>query len=94
MTLYKKFSDQFQEMYFSHATAGILASSCQGSVAAMFILESGHGLWQMIQLFVVVVLCMGYNASVLANLKVKIVINLLLGSLFTSGAFILYYVLF
>ena len=89
MTIYNKQLSQFKKDYFAGATTGILVSSCLGSIAAMLILMNGHTVIDMIQLGVVVVVCMWYNASVLAQLKSKFVFNSLIMSILVSTLFII-----
>ncbi|MCM8568741.1 hypothetical protein NE848_05090 [Gramella jeungdoensis] len=84
MKLYARLYQDFEEMYLGYAALAIIASSCWGSIAAMFILMNGHGISNMIQLFLVVAVCMGFNASVIAQLKTKIVFNSLIISLAVS----------
>ena len=75
MKLYQNLLVDFEEGYYPYATAGIIVSSCVGSIAAMMVLMQGHAVVNMIELFLVVVVCMGYNAAVLAQLKPKHVLN-------------------
>ncbi|CAM4158222.1 hypothetical protein [Gillisia hiemivivida] len=89
MTIYQKQLSEFKQDYFAGATTGILVSSCIGSIAAMLILMNGHTVIDMIQLGIVVVVCMWYNASVLAQLKAKFVFNSLIASILVSTSFIL-----
>ncbi len=89
MKLYAKLYKDFQEMYLGYASLAIIASSCLGSVAAMFILMNGHGFANMIQLFLVVTVCMTFNAAVLAQLKTKFVFNSLIISLIMSTILII-----
>ncbi|MGY5851524.1 hypothetical protein [Salegentibacter sp. F14] len=89
MKLYSSLLADFEETPLGYSTIGIIASSCLGSVAAMLILMQGHGFWDMLQLFVVVSVCMGFNAAILAQFKPKILFNALLLSLAVSISFIL-----
>ncbi|SHF75607.1 hypothetical protein SAMN05444483_102277 [Salegentibacter echinorum] len=89
MKLYKNILSDFEKMSLGHSTIGIIASSCLGSVAAMFILESGHSFLYMFELFLVVSVCMGFNAVVLLQLRPKIILNTLILSLVVSTIFIL-----
>lgn len=89
MKLYNNLLADFEEMPMGYSTIGIIASSCLGSVAAMLILMQGHGLLDMLQLFVVVSVCMGFNAVILAQFKPKFIFNSLLLSLAVSAIFIL-----
>lgn len=81
MKLYNLLYEDFEELYLGYSALMIILSSCIASVAAMTILINGHDLVQMIQLFVVVVVAMGYNTAVLAQMKPKFVFNSLLVSL-------------
>lgn len=88
MSFYTKSLADFKENFYAGATTGIIVSSCVGSIAAMLILMNGHGLLNMIELGLVVVVCMWFNASVLAQLKPKFVFNSFLVSIFVSSIFI------
>lgn len=89
MKLYKNLLIDFEEMAMGYSAIGIIASSCVGSIAAMLILMNGHTFLDMLQLFIVVVACMGFNTVILAQFKAKIVFNALLLSLAISSFFIL-----
>ncbi|APG59128.1 hypothetical protein [Christiangramia salexigens] len=84
MSNYQKQLSEFTRDYFAGATTGIILSTGLGSIAAMFILMNGHGIYEMIQLGIIVVVCMWYNASVLAQLKPKFVFNSLIVSVTVS----------
>lgn len=84
MTFYQRSLSEFKRDFYAGATTGILVSSCLGSIAAMLILMGGHNLGHMIELGAVVVVCMWFNASVLAQLKPKFVFNSLIISLAVS----------
>ena len=89
MTIYQKQLSEFTQDFYAGATTGVLVSSCLGSIAAMLILMNGHTAIDMIQLGLVVVVCMWYNASVLAQLKAKFVFNSLITSILLNTTFIL-----
>ncbi|PTX41646.1 hypothetical protein C8P64_3145 [Christiangramia gaetbulicola] len=89
MNIYQKQLSEFSRDYYAGASTGILVSSCLGAIAAMLILMNGHEIAEMIQLGLVVVVCMWFNASVLAQLKSKFVFNSLIISLLVSITFIL-----
>lgn len=90
MKLYNILYKDFEDLYVGYSAIAVILSSCLGSAAALVILMNGHDLTQMIQLFLVVVVCMTYNASVLAQLKPKIVFNSLIISLLVSIILIAY----
>ncbi len=89
MSFYQKQLSEFTRDFYAGASTGIIVSSCMGSIAAMLVLMNGHGLKEMIQLGLIVVVCMWFNASVLAQLKAKFVFNSLIISLLVSTTFIL-----
>ncbi len=89
MNFYQKQLSDFTRDFYAGASTGIILSSCLGSIAAMLVLMNGHALAEMIQLGLIVVVCMWFNASVLAQLKAKFVFNSLIFSLLVSTTFIL-----
>ncbi|UJH90835.1 hypothetical protein LZ575_19210 [Antarcticibacterium sp. 1MA-6-2] len=84
MKLYNALYKDFDDLFVGSSALSIILSSCLGSVAVMLILMNGHSVVQMVQLFFAVVVCMGYNTAVLAQLKHKLVFNSLLVSLAVS----------
>ncbi len=89
---YQKFLKDFEESFYLHATLGIILSSCLGAAAAMMVLMNGHAFPQMFQLFIITCICMGFNTTVLANLKTKIVFNTLVTSILLNTALIIFYI--
>lgn len=89
MKLYRSLYKDFEQMYLGYATVAIILSSCLGSAAAMVVLMNGHDFVQMFQLFLIVVVCMGYNSTVLANLKPKHIFNALVLSIVVSSVLLL-----
>ncbi len=89
MNFYQKQLSDFTRDFYAGASTGIILSSCLGSIAAMLVLMNGNALAEMIQLGLIVVVCMWFNASVLAQLKAKFVFNSLIFSLLVSTTFIL-----
>lgn len=92
MSLYHKILQDFKKEFWMHATLGIIFSSCLGAAAAMAVLMEGNDLVQMTQLFLLVVVCMGFNATVLADLKPKVVFNWLLSSILVSTLIIILHI--
>lgn len=89
MTLYKKYYNEFQSKYLMYIPLTIILQSCIGSIAAMFILKTGlDTVSSLVELFLCVILCMFYNAAILAQLKGKIVFNILIFSLLFNVIFI------
>lgn len=89
MTLYNTTFENFNKSYFSSASLAIIAQSCLGGVAAMFVLSNGTSIVQMIQLTIIVLASMFANTSILAQVNHKIVFNLILISTFLSTLFII-----
>ncbi|WP_103864191.1 hypothetical protein [Aquimarina aquimarini] len=79
--MYSKLLKDFKEMYMAYIPLMIILSSCLGSIAAMYILMQERSIFQVIQLSVCVIACMVFNASILAQMKPKFILNLLLFSL-------------
>lgn len=90
MKIYNALYKDFEELYVGYSALAVILSSCIGSAAALVILMNGHDVFQMVQLFLVVMVCMGYNATVLAQLKPKIVFNSLIISILLSTVLIIY----
>lgn len=84
MELYLKGLHQFERDIRGYSTIFIIAQSCLGSVAAMYILVNGVSPLQMFQLFLVTIACMGFNAAVLSQRKPKTTFNLFLISMVLS----------
>lgn len=89
MTIYNKYLKIFEKSYYLYISFGILLSSCIGGVAAMLVLMQGTGTIEMIELFLITCVSMGFNTAVLANLKPKITYNILLGSVVVNLTIIL-----
>lgn len=92
MKLYNQILEDFEESFYMHATLGIILSSCLGAAAAMLVLKQGHDVAEMIQLFLITCVCMGFNTTVLANLKSKVVFNTLLLSIILNTVFIILHI--
>ena len=90
MKLYNVLYKDFEDLFVGYSAIAVILSSCIGSAAAMVILMNGHDFLQMSQLFLVVVVCLGYNSTVLAQLKPKIVFNALILSLAVSILLIIF----
>ena len=81
MKLYHTLLTEFKDKQMAYAPIAILGQSCTGSIAAMLILMSDVSKGMLLtQLFLVTILCMLFNGSVLAQQKSKDIFNLLLAS--------------
>lgn len=71
------------------AAMAVIGQSCLGGAAAMYVLSNGTSIFQMIQLAIIVLACIFVNTSILAQMKHKVVFNLLILSTILSALFIL-----
>lgn len=83
--MYSKLLKDFKQMYMAYIPLMIILSSCLGSVAAMYILMQERSALQIIELSVCVIICMAFNASILAQMKPKFVFNLLIASILINS---------
>ncbi len=90
MTLYQKTLADFQKSYVGFAALVIIGQSCLGGAAAMYILENGAHLFQMIQLGLIVITCTLVNVSILAQLTPKTVFNMTIFSALLSMVLIFF----
>ncbi len=84
MELYLNSLKEFKRDIRGYSTIFIIAQSCLGSVAAMYILINGVTPVQMFQLFLVTIACMGFNAGVLSQRSPRTIFNLFIVSLVIS----------
>lgn len=84
MTLYQKTLGDFQQSYVGFAALVIIGQSSLGGAAAMYILENGTSLAQMIQLGFVAITCTVVNVGILAQLTPKTVFNMTIFSVILS----------
>ncbi len=87
--LYLRGLREFTKDARGYSSIFIIAQSCLGSAAAMFVLINGVSPWQMVQLFVVTIACMGFNAAVLSQQSPKTMYNLFIVSLWVSSLVII-----
>ena len=66
------------------SAAMAVIASCLGGAAAMYILSHGTSIGQMIQLAIIVLACVFANTSILAQMKHKVVFNLIVLSALLS----------
>ncbi|MCI9846740.1 hypothetical protein [Flavobacterium pectinovorum] len=88
MTLYQTTFNIFNKNYMGSAAMAVIAQSCLGGAAAMYVLANGTSILQMIQLAVIVLACVFANTSILAQMKHKVIFNFILASTFLSILFI------
>jgi hypothetical protein len=78
METYKSYLEAYTKGLLGFNTLGILAQSCLGSIAAMTILMNGTRPLQIVELFFVIILSMGFNVMVLSQQSPKVIFNTLL----------------
>ncbi|MBP1224248.1 hypothetical protein [Flavobacterium sp. 1355] len=88
MTLYQTTFENFNKNYMGSAAMAVIGQSCLGGAAAMYVLANGTSLGQMIQLAIIVLACVFANTSILAQMKHKVVFNLIILSTLISVLFI------
>ena len=83
---YKELVEEYTKGNFGYSAIAILGQSCLGSIAIMLLLKNKElsRPVQFIELFLVTILYMAFNASVLSQQKSKTQFNILLLSLFGS----------
>lgn len=88
MTLYQKSLADFQENYVGYAALVVIAQSCFGAAAVMYILENGLGFFQLLQMLTVILCCMLLNVSILSQQTPKLVFNFTIVSILLSSLLI------
>lgn len=89
MTLYNKGLEDFKENYTLYIPLSIIFQSCLGSVAAMFILMDSNPTFHFFDLTMVVSFAMAYNGAMYAQMKPKIVFNLLILTILVHVIFLI-----
>lgn len=89
MTLYQKTLVDFQENYIGYAGLVIIAQSCFGGAAVMYILENGLGFVQLFQMAVILLSCTMLNVCILSQQTPKLVFKFTVLSMALSAVLIL-----
>ena len=85
LKLYDDLLAEFKRAETGYATIAIIGQSCIGSVAAMVLLMNPmNTAVKMVLLFLVTILCLAFNGAVLARLKSKTTLNILIMSVLFS----------
>lgn len=85
MKMYKNLLAEFERGQMGYSAIAIIGQSCIGSIAVMIILMSDLSKGLLLSLlFLVTIFCMAVNGAVLAQLKPKITLNLLVLSVLFS----------
>lgn len=83
MATYQVYFENYKRGLMGNNTLSILGLSCLGGIAAMLVLMNGNSLFQMVQLFLVVIACSGFNGTVLAQLKPAVIFKYLIAAVAT-----------
>jgi len=70
-------------------TLGILGLSCLGGITAMVVLINGTSVFQMVQLFTVILACSGFNGLVICQLKPSFIFKYLTVSVIVCSIIII-----
>ncbi len=84
MSTYQKVYGGFERSFMGVTTIAVLVQSCLGGIAAMAVLMNGTSFIQMLQLFMVVCACIGFNGAVLSQQKPKVTFNILVGGVIVN----------
>lgn len=90
MSVYMNILEDFEENYLGYIALVVIGQSCLGSAAVMSILKNGISFFQMSQLTIMVVVCMLVNGAILAQMKPKVVLKMLVVSVVLSVFFIIF----
>ncbi len=81
MISYHNLFKSFQRSYMLMIPLSVILQSCLGSIATMYVMINKPPTL-LLQMAISIIISMAYNAAILAQLKVKLVFNLLVISLF------------
>ena|SRR5680860_162276 len=88
--IYSSLLEEFKRGKIGYSTIGLLGQSCIASIAVMLLLMHEMPVAiKMVSVFLVTILCMGYNATILAQLKSKVRFNALILSVVFSSIVII-----
>lgn len=84
MKIYNRYLADFKEGYYMYIPLSIIFQSCLGSISVFYLTQMPFGISVFFKLTLCTIVCMFYNASIMAQLRVKWVFNLLLISIFAN----------
>jgi hypothetical protein len=79
-TMYLKLEKDWQDHFMLYASTAIIVCTCLGGITVMSIFKNGSGLFEMFEVFTVVVLCTTVLASILTVQKPKLVLKAAIAS--------------
>lgn len=93
LKLYHESLKEYENGAMGYCAIAVIFQSGLGSVAIMLILMAGSSMAEVIQLSIVTISCMLYNAAVLSQQKAKLAFQILLASVVVSSVIILYQII-
>lgn len=91
--LYQNSLKEYKAGAMGYCAIAVIFQSGLGSVAIMLILMAGSTLFEVVQLSLVTIGCMLYNAAVLSQQKAKLAFNVLLTSVILSSVVIVFQII-
>lgn len=80
-SLYLKLENDWKNHFMLHTAAAIIVCTCLGGLTVLSVFQNGSGIFQMIQIFAVVVLCNLVLASILTVQKPALVLKAVITSI-------------
>ena len=84
MNLYNNLLADFKKNFIMYVPLSIILQSCLGSVSIFYLTQLPYSMGILIGVTLCTVVCMLYNASIMAQLSVKWVFNFLILSVFVN----------
>ncbi|MEN8816509.1 MAG: hypothetical protein ABF274_06530 [Nonlabens sp.] len=78
--MYLKLEKDWQDHFMLYASIAIIVCTCLGGITVMSIFQNGSGLFEMFEVFTIVVLCTTVLASILTVQKPKLVLKAAIAS--------------
>jgi len=89
MTAFTKLQNDFTQNIMGYSAAGIILSTCIGSIAVMAALSHGNSIGVMSVVLLTVIICSLHNAAILTVQKPVIIFRLLVASVIINTLIII-----
>jgi hypothetical protein len=89
MTAITKLQNDFTQNVMGYSAAGIILSTCLGSIAVMAALTHGNGLIPMLLVLTTISICSIHNAAILTLQKPALIFKLLIASVIINTLIII-----
>jgi hypothetical protein len=80
-SLYVRLEKDWKDHFMLHTAAAIIVCTCLGGIAVLSVFQNGSGIFQMIEIFAVVVCCNLVLASILTVQKPALVLKAVITSI-------------